>query len=68
MGLFSFFTIISPRWGFFSFGLGLLQMFHPDGVGFRSVFRLLQLFHPDGVGSFSIRLTILFHQQSLMLL
>jgi hypothetical protein len=26
------FTIISPRWGFFSFGLGLLQLFHPDGV------------------------------------
>jgi hypothetical protein len=23
-------------------------MFHPDGVGFRSVFRLLQLFQPDG--------------------
>jgi hypothetical protein len=34
---FGFVTIVSPRWGLFSFGLGLLQLFQPDGVGFRSV-------------------------------
>jgi hypothetical protein len=48
-GVVSFFAIISPRWGFFSFSLGLLQLFHPDGVCFQPVCNCYKCFSPMGL-------------------